>query len=225
MIHSSHVHPPLTTRRLNTAKQVNNMGALHLMYNWHIYTSHNYYYPTSSLYFFYTPGQAGWPRPLMSGTFIMISDLKNNLKKGLQRRIPRKLFLKYSFRPVTSKYSRLFSVHNDLFEKKCFHSNKWFCFLVWKSEIHRTAENEKERIRFKKKNILWLIDIAQQFTPPPRPLPRTEVRRTLIYDCIINRFLNSFFFHTVHFIHGLSLYSNALFEGWNPWIWLCKQLL
>jgi hypothetical protein len=35
-IHISHVHPPFTTRRLNTAIQVNNMGAQHFMYNGHI---------------------------------------------------------------------------------------------------------------------------------------------------------------------------------------------
>ncbi len=34
---NSHVHPHLTTRWLNTAIQVNNMGAWHLMYNRHIY--------------------------------------------------------------------------------------------------------------------------------------------------------------------------------------------
>ncbi len=67
MIHISQVHPPFTTTWLNTAIQVNNTGVLHLMYNGHIYTSHNYYYPTSSLPFFYTLGQAGWPQPLMSG--------------------------------------------------------------------------------------------------------------------------------------------------------------
>ncbi len=37
-IHISHVHPPLTDRQRNTAIQVN------------IYTSHNYYYTTPSLY-------------------------------------------------------------------------------------------------------------------------------------------------------------------------------
>jgi hypothetical protein len=39
-IHISHVHPPLTTRRLNIAIQVNNMGAWHLMYNRHTYIHH-----------------------------------------------------------------------------------------------------------------------------------------------------------------------------------------
>jgi hypothetical protein len=34
-IHISHVLPPLTTRLLNTAIQVNNTGAWHLMYNGH----------------------------------------------------------------------------------------------------------------------------------------------------------------------------------------------
>ncbi len=50
-IHISHVHPPLTTRQLYTAIQVNNMGVLHLMYNGHIYIT-NYYYPISSLHFY-----------------------------------------------------------------------------------------------------------------------------------------------------------------------------
>ncbi len=38
----SHMHPPLTTRWLNTIMQVNNMGVWHLMYNGHtyIYTHH-----------------------------------------------------------------------------------------------------------------------------------------------------------------------------------------
>jgi hypothetical protein len=34
-IHISHVNHPLTTGQLNTAIQVNNMGARHLMYNGH----------------------------------------------------------------------------------------------------------------------------------------------------------------------------------------------
>ncbi len=55
-IHISHVHPPLTTRQLNTAIQVNNMGVLHLMYNGHIYTSHYYYYQTPSLHIFIRVG-------------------------------------------------------------------------------------------------------------------------------------------------------------------------
>jgi hypothetical protein len=65
------MHPPLTTRRLNTAIKVIITGMLHLMYNGHIHTSHNYYYTTPSLYFFYTSGQAGWPRTLMSGTVLI----------------------------------------------------------------------------------------------------------------------------------------------------------
>ncbi len=43
-----HVRPPLTTRWLNTAIQLNNTDVLHLMYNGHVYTSHNFYYSTSS---------------------------------------------------------------------------------------------------------------------------------------------------------------------------------
>ncbi len=39
-IHVSHVHPPLTTRRLNTSTQVNNMAMLHLIYNRHTYIHH-----------------------------------------------------------------------------------------------------------------------------------------------------------------------------------------
>jgi hypothetical protein len=52
---NKHVHPPLTTRRLNTAIQVNNMGARHLMYNGHIYgtshtaTMHSFFYTSSTL--------------------------------------------------------------------------------------------------------------------------------------------------------------------------------
>ncbi len=40
-IHISHVHPPLTMRRLNPAIQVNNTGVLHLMYTGHMYTVHH----------------------------------------------------------------------------------------------------------------------------------------------------------------------------------------
>ncbi len=58
--HISHMHPPLTTRRLNTAIQVNNM-VRHISCTTDIYISYNYCYSTSSLYFFYTLGQAGWP--------------------------------------------------------------------------------------------------------------------------------------------------------------------
>ncbi len=36
----SHVHPPLTTRQLNTNIQVNNMAMLHLIYNGHTYVHH-----------------------------------------------------------------------------------------------------------------------------------------------------------------------------------------
>jgi hypothetical protein len=36
----SHVHPPLTTGRLNTSTQVNNMAMLHLIYHRHIYVHH-----------------------------------------------------------------------------------------------------------------------------------------------------------------------------------------
>jgi hypothetical protein len=55
----------------------------------------------------------------MAGTFKMISDLKNNLKKGRQRRKPQKLFLKYSFRSVTSKYFNFLSIMTYL-RKKAF---------------------------------------------------------------------------------------------------------
>ncbi len=78
-IHISDVHPPLTTRWLNTAIQVNNMGAWHLMYNGHIYIT-QCYYTILLLNFFYTFGHAGWPRLLMSGTLIYSSRiyLKNH---------------------------------------------------------------------------------------------------------------------------------------------------
>jgi hypothetical protein len=40
-------------------------------YSTYIYIHHiNYHYPFSSSYFFYTFGQAGWPRSLMSGTIV-----------------------------------------------------------------------------------------------------------------------------------------------------------
>jgi TRAP-type C4-dicarboxylate transport system permease large subunit len=41
--HVSHAHPPLATRRLNTAKQVNNMNAWHLMYNRDIFITQYFY--------------------------------------------------------------------------------------------------------------------------------------------------------------------------------------
>ncbi len=50
--HISHRHPPSTTKRLYTAKEVNNIGVLHIMYNGYIYT-----YITKSLlcsFLFYT---------------------------------------------------------------------------------------------------------------------------------------------------------------------------
>ncbi len=50
-LHVSHVHPPLTTRRLNTAIQVNNMGAWHLIYNGHIHHITLLYYTISLLIF------------------------------------------------------------------------------------------------------------------------------------------------------------------------------
>jgi hypothetical protein len=75
-IHISHMSPPLTTRWLNTAIQVNNTGMLHLMYNRHIFTSHNYHYLILPSYFFYILGQAGWSRPFMSGTLKMGRILK-----------------------------------------------------------------------------------------------------------------------------------------------------
>ncbi len=56
--HVSHVHPPLTTRRLNTDKQVKSMDMLYLIHNGH---THNYYYSTPSSYFFYILGHASWP--------------------------------------------------------------------------------------------------------------------------------------------------------------------
>jgi hypothetical protein len=73
-IQASHMHPPLTTRGLNTSTQVNNMGMLHLIYN-----RHNYSYSTLSSYFFYTLGQAGWPWPLMSGPGVVTMHKKYNL--------------------------------------------------------------------------------------------------------------------------------------------------
>ncbi len=39
-IHVSHMHPPLTTRQLNTSTQVNNMAVLHLIYNGITYLHH-----------------------------------------------------------------------------------------------------------------------------------------------------------------------------------------
>ncbi len=39
-IHVSHMHPPWTTRWLNTDTQVNNVGMLHLTYNRHTYIHH-----------------------------------------------------------------------------------------------------------------------------------------------------------------------------------------
>jgi hypothetical protein len=69
------MHPPLTTRRLNTAIQVNNL-VRHISCTMDIYTSHNYYYSTSSLYFFYTLGQASWPQPVTSGTIKILSGAK-----------------------------------------------------------------------------------------------------------------------------------------------------
>jgi hypothetical protein len=65
--HVSHVHPPLTTRRHNTAMQVNNMGVWHLIYNGHIYIT-QYYYTISLLILLPHLGQAGWPRAFMPGT-------------------------------------------------------------------------------------------------------------------------------------------------------------
>jgi hypothetical protein len=52
-IHVSHVHPPLTTRQLNTNIQVNNMAMLHLINNRHTYVHHiiitiQYFLHTSS---------------------------------------------------------------------------------------------------------------------------------------------------------------------------------
>jgi hypothetical protein len=66
-IHVSDVHPPLTSRWLNTAIQVNNMNAQHLINNGNIYII-QCYFMIFLLHFFYTFGQAGWPRPLMSRT-------------------------------------------------------------------------------------------------------------------------------------------------------------
>jgi hypothetical protein len=71
-IHASHVHPPLTTRQLNTKTQINNGHATSYIQQLIICTSHNYHYSTLSSYFFYILGQAGWPRPLMSGTVLCI---------------------------------------------------------------------------------------------------------------------------------------------------------
>jgi hypothetical protein len=72
-IHISHKYPSLTTKRLNTIIQVNNMGMQHLMYNRHIDTYIHHIIITVqyfSSYFFYTSGQASWPRTFMSGTPI-----------------------------------------------------------------------------------------------------------------------------------------------------------
>jgi hypothetical protein len=49
-IHVSHVHPPLTTWRLNTSTQVNNMTMLCLMYNGHTYIHHK----NITIFFFFT---------------------------------------------------------------------------------------------------------------------------------------------------------------------------
>ncbi len=48
----SHVYPPLTTRRLNTPMQVNNMGMLHLMYTYlhHIIITIQLLLHTSSIF-------------------------------------------------------------------------------------------------------------------------------------------------------------------------------
>jgi hypothetical protein len=40
IVHVSHVHPPLTTRWLNTNTQVNNIAMLHIMYKGHTYLHH-----------------------------------------------------------------------------------------------------------------------------------------------------------------------------------------
>ncbi len=63
--------PSLTTRQLNTDTRVNNM-VIYISYTMaHINTSHHSYYLILSSYFLYTFGQAGWPRPFMSGTITI----------------------------------------------------------------------------------------------------------------------------------------------------------
>jgi hypothetical protein len=62
----SHLTPSLQTGWLLTNVQVNNMAMLHGTFTTHIYTSHCYYYSSSSLYFFHSLLQAGWPRPFPS---------------------------------------------------------------------------------------------------------------------------------------------------------------
>ncbi len=69
MIHVSHVHPPLTTGRLNTSTHVNKMAMLHLIYNRHTYVHHInitiqlFLYTSSTLL-----GRPAGPWTLTSGT-------------------------------------------------------------------------------------------------------------------------------------------------------------
>ncbi len=65
------LHPSLASRTANISVQVNNMATLHHIYTvtQTVSTSHLYYYPFLSSYFFHSFGQAGWPRPFLSITF------------------------------------------------------------------------------------------------------------------------------------------------------------
>jgi hypothetical protein len=69
MIHISHLTPSLPPLQLNTSAQVNNTAMQHHTHNHtYLHTSHLYYYPFLSSYFFHSFGQAGWPRPFLSVT-------------------------------------------------------------------------------------------------------------------------------------------------------------
>ncbi len=80
----------LLSGQLLTNVQVNNMAALH---DTHIYTSHQYYYSSSSLHFFHSSWQASWHRPFPSGTssvllrMIEINFISQILKKRQSHKI------------------------------------------------------------------------------------------------------------------------------------------
>ncbi len=60
--------PPNPAGQFHTSIQVNNTATPHLMYTTYISISCLYYYPFSSLHFFYYLGQAGWLRLSPSDT-------------------------------------------------------------------------------------------------------------------------------------------------------------
>ncbi len=64
-------NPPFTTRGLNTFIQVNIMGALYNMYNWHIYNLQLFF-----CCFCLTSGQSSWPRTFMSWTVLLMLTSK-----------------------------------------------------------------------------------------------------------------------------------------------------